>query len=211
MMRLIRAGIHFYLIGLIILTLGIALTIQSTMGASPYDALLVGLHRTFGLTVGSFEIIVGLTMVLGNAIAEKKRPELFALITSLVTGVGIDSWLFLLRDIVTPVTWYGEWTELLLGTILMALGVAFYLQSKIAPNPMDRSMLVISNLTGWNVSYSRAAISVVLVILAVSFGGAVGIGTLINALFSGFIISFFLPYVKMIKTGIRKHRENMVS
>lgn len=210
-MRLIRAGVHFYLTGLVILTLGIALTIQSTMGASPFDALLVGLHRTFGLTVGSFEIIVGLTMVLGNALAERKRPEFFALITSLVTGIGIDSWLFVLGDIVTPVMWYGEWAALLLGTILMALGVAFYLQSKIAPNPLDRSMLVISSLTGWNVSYSRAAISVVLVILAVSFGGAVGIGTLINALFGGFIISFFLPYVKMIKTGFRKHRENMVS
>ncbi|WP_050901105.1 YczE/YyaS/YitT family protein [Lentibacillus jeotgali] len=210
-MRLIRAGIHYYLTGLIILTLGIALTIQSTMGASPFDALLVGLHRTFGLTVGSFEIIVGLTMVLGNALAEKKRPEFFALITSLVTGIGIDTWLFLLGDIVTPGTWYGKWAALLLGTILMALGVAFYLHSKIAPNPLDRSMLVISSLTGWHVSYSRAAISVVLVILAASFGGAVGIGTLINALFGGFIISFFLPYVKMIKTGFRKRGENMVS
>src|SRR5699024_6190785 len=159
-MRLIRAGVHFYLTGLVILTLGIALTIQSTMGASPFDALLVGLHRTFGLTVGSFEIIVGLTMVLGNALAERKRPEFFALITSLVTGIGIDSCLFVLGDIVNPVMWYGEWAALLLGTILMALGVAFYLQSKIAPNPLDRSMLVISSLTGWNVSYSRAAISV---------------------------------------------------
>ncbi|HLS08766.1 YitT family protein, partial [Lentibacillus sp.] len=194
-MRLIRAGVQFYLIGLIILTLGISLTIQSTMGASPFDALLVGLHRTFGLTVGSFEIVVGLTMVLGNALAEKKRPEFFALITSFVTGIGIDTWLFLLGDIVTPVTWYGEWAAMLLGTILMALGVAFYLQSKIAPNPMDRSMMVVSNLTGWNVSYSRAAISTVLVILAFIFGGAIGIGTLINALFSGVIISFFLPYV----------------
>lgn len=206
-MRLMRAGVHFYLTGLIILTLGIALTIQSTMGASPFDALLVGLHRTFGLTVGSFEIVVGLTMILGNALAERKRPEFFALITSLVTGIGIDTWLFLLRNTVSPVTWYGEWAALLAGTVLMALGVAFYLQSDIAPNPLDRSMLVISSLTGWNVSYSRAAISVVLVILAISFGGAVGIGTLINALFGGFIISFFLPYVRLLKNSLRKHKE----
>ncbi|WP_245183558.1 YczE/YyaS/YitT family protein [Lentibacillus salicampi] len=211
-MRLIRAGVHFYLIGLIILTLGIALTILSKMGASPYDALLVGLQRTFGLTVGSFEIIVGFTMVLGNALAEKRRPEFFALITSFVTGIGIDMWLFLLGDVVTPATWYGEWAALLPGTILMALGVAFYLQSKIAPNPMDRSMLVISKLTGWNVSWSRVAISIVLVMAAFIFGGAIGIGTLINALFSGFIISFFLPYVRMFKSRKRyKHGGHMIS
>ncbi|HLS09122.1 MAG TPA: YitT family protein, partial [Lentibacillus sp.] len=62
-----------------------------------------------------------------------------------------------------------------------------------------------------NVSYSRAAISTVLVILAFIFGGAIGIGTLINALFSGVIISFFLPYVRMFKSERRKHGEHVVS
>ncbi|RYG72036.1 YitT family protein [Lentibacillus lipolyticus] len=210
-MRLIRAGVHFYLIGLVILTLGIALTIQSSLGASPYDALLVGLHRTFGLTVGTWEMVVGLTMILGNALAERKRPEFFALITSFVTGVGIDLWLFLLRDSVAPVTWIGQSAVLLPGIVLMALGVAIYLQSKIAPNPMDRSMLVVSNLTGWNVSYSRAAISIFLVIAAFLFNGAIGVGTLVTAIFSGMIISFFIPYVKMFSTGSSKGGEGLVS
>ncbi|MFD2761549.1 YczE/YyaS/YitT family protein [Lentibacillus juripiscarius] len=210
-MRLIRAGIHFYLAGIILLTLGIALTIQSSLGASPYDALLVGLNRTFGLTVGTWEYVVGLTMILGNALADRKRPEFFALITSIVTGAGIDSWLFLLRDSVAPVTWLGQWAVLVPGIVLMALGVAIYLQSKIAPNPMDRSMLVVSNLTGWNVSYSRAAISIVLVIVGFMFNGAIGIGTLINAVISGVLINFFIPYVKMFKSGSRKGGKGLAS
>ncbi|HLR09431.1 MAG TPA: YitT family protein [Bacillota bacterium] len=206
-MRLIRAGIHIYLLGLIILTLGIALTIQSMLGASPYDALLVGLYRTFGLSVGTWEIAVGFMMIIGNAIAERRKPEFFALITSFVTGIGIDSWLFLLGNRVMPATWIGQWTALLLGLVLMALGVAFYLRSNIAPNPMDRSMLVVSKLTGWDVSYSRAAVNIALVSLALLFGGAIGIGTLINALFSGLLISFFLRYVKKQT----KYRSNLVS
>jgi len=106
-LRVIRAGIHFYISGIIILTLGIALTIQSMLGTSPFDSLLVGLNRTFGLTVGSWEVVVGLTMVLCNALAERKRPEYFALLTSLITGVGIDTWLFLLGDWVLPEEWIG--------------------------------------------------------------------------------------------------------
>lgn len=198
-MRLIRAGFQFYIIGIIILTLGIALTIQSTLGTSPFDALLVGLHRTFGLTVGSWEVVVGLTMVLGNALAVRKRPEYYAIVTSLVTGIGIDSWLFLLGDLVIPATWIGQSICLGLGIIFTGIGVASYLQSNFAPNPMDRSMLVVSELTGWNVSYSRALISVVLVAVAYLFDGAIGIGTLINALISGVLISFFLPYVEAIR------------
>ncbi|WP_077324685.1 YczE/YyaS/YitT family protein [Virgibacillus siamensis] len=208
-MRFIRDGIHFYFIGIVILTLGIALTIQSALGASPFDALLVGLHRTFGLTVGSWEIVVGFSMIVGNALAMKKRPEYLALITSLVTGIGIDSWLILLRDWIDPAAWPGQSIALTVGIILIGLGVAFYLQSNFAPNPMDRTMLVISDLTGWNVTYSRAAISGVLVIVAYLFGGAIGIGTLINALISGVIISLFLPYVKALRRGPRKRRNKM--
>lgn len=54
-MTLLKKGLHFYLFGLIILTLGIALSVLSLLGTSPFDALLVGLFRTFGLTIGSWE------------------------------------------------------------------------------------------------------------------------------------------------------------
>lgn len=195
-MRLLQAGFHNYLIGLIVLTLGITFTIQSALGASPFDALLVGLYRTFGLTIGSWEIVVGTSLVLCNAIADKKRPEYYALITSFVTGLGIDAWLFLLRDWIVPQTWIGQWTCVVLGIVLIGLGVAIYLQSSFAPNPMDRSMLILSRLTGLSTTYARAIISIVLVIIAFFFDGAIGIGTLVNALFTGVFISLFIPYIK---------------
>lgn len=210
-MGLLRAGFPFYLIGIIILAFGIALTIQSTLGTSPYDSLLVGLQRTFGLTVGSWEVIVGLTMVIGNALAERKRPEYIALLTSLVTGIAIDSWLSVLGLWLTPVTWIGQWACLSLGIIFTGLGVATYLQSSIAPNPFDRSMLVVSHLTGWSVPVSRGLISIALVIIAYFFDGAIGIGTLINALCSGMIIYFFLPYVKALGAAQGKTRQRRTS
>lgn len=204
-LRLVKKGVHFYIAGLIILSLGISLAIQSMLGTSPYDALLVGLYRTFGLTIGSWEIVVGFAMVIGNALAERKRPEYFALITSFVTGIGIDSWLFFLRIWVVPDAWLGQWICLLLSVFLTGLGIAIYLQSEIAPNPMDRSMLIVAKFTGWNMTFSRLAISVVLVITAFFFDGAIGIGTLLNALFVGLIINLLLPYTaKLRKASLRK-------
>ncbi|WLR61163.1 hypothetical protein [Guptibacillus hwajinpoensis] len=61
--------------GILILTLGIALTIQSKLGTSLFDALLVSLYRTYGLTIGTWEIVVGFSMILFNAIAEKNTPN----------------------------------------------------------------------------------------------------------------------------------------
>src|SRR5699024_10174 len=111
-------------------------------------------------------------------------------------------WLFLLSPF-TPSSFIGEYLYLIFGVIFIALGVATYLQSTIAPNPMDRSMMVLSKLSGMSVSYSRAIISVILVVIAFIFNGDIGIGTLINALFSGVIISFFLPYLNTIKSKTR--------
>ena len=215
-MHLLRAGIHFYLIGLIMLTLGIALSVLSMLGTSPFDALLVGLFRTFGLTIGSWEIVVGFIMVMGNALVDRKRPEYFALITSFVTGIGIDSWLFILNFWNLPETFIWKWLFLLFGIIFTGLGIAIYLQSEIAPNPMDRTMLIISRITGWNITYSRAAINLLLVITAFFFGGSIGIGTLINAITVGMIISCFLPFfITLRKASVKKYaimnkRENSI-
>src|SRR5690625_3125019 len=149
--------------GLIILTLGITLTIQSALGTSPFDALLVGLYRTFGLTIGRWEIAVGTTMLLLNALAEKKRTEFMAYLSSFLTGIGIDTWLFKIEDHTSPTTWTGDTVVLLLGRIVSARGIATYLQSRIAPNAMDKTMPVISELTGWSVSNARIVINVALV------------------------------------------------
>src|SRR5699024_1797652 len=115
-------GLHFYLAGLIVLTLGIALTIESTLGASPFDAVLVGLFRTFGLSIGSWGVVVGLSMILCNALADRSRPEFIALLTSIVTGIGIDMWIFLLNPL-APSSLFGKYLFLLFGIIFIALGV----------------------------------------------------------------------------------------
>src|SRR5699024_8357656 len=117
------------------------------------------------------------TLILGNALAERKRPALFALITSLITGIGIDTWLFILGDVIVPATWVGQWFCLILSLILSGIGIALYLQSNVAPNPVDQSMLIIAFL----------------------FDGAIGIGTLVNALFSGVFIHYLSPKLTSIR------------
>src|SRR5699024_1908167 len=193
MTLLFKAGIHYYISGLIILTLDIAFAIISMLGTSPFDALLVGLYRTFGLTIVSWEVLVGLTMVLGNEIAQKKRPEYLDLNTSLITPNSLAT----------------QWICLIISLVLTGLGIAIYIHSHIAPNPMDRSMLIVAKRTGWNLTYSRATINVLLVIVAFLFGGAIGIGTLVNAIFSGIFIHYFSIYIKKMRENKLKkfHKE----
>ncbi|WP_052158863.1 YitT family protein [Halobacillus sp. BBL2006] len=201
MKRIYLRGMY-YTAGIVILTLGIALTIQSKLGTSPFDALLVGLYRTFGLTIGSWEIVVGLTMIIFNSIAEKRRPEMIALFTSFLTGAGIDFWVHIFRGMIEPGTIIPQFVCLLLGLIISGLGIAVNIQADFAPNPFDRMMLVLRNLTGLNVSLSRGIISIALVIIAAFFGGAIGIGTLIIAVLSGFVIHVFMGIINRLDEGL---------
>ena len=195
----------YYTFGIVILTIGIALTILSKLGTSPFDALLVGLYRTFGLTIGSWEIVVGFSMVVFNAIAEKRRPEIIALLTSFLTGIGIDVWVHIFSGWMEPSSLFAQSLCLLLGMIVSALGIAINLQADFAPNPFDRMMLVVKNLMGTTVSFSRALISIVLVILAALFGGAIGVGTVMIAFLSGAIIHLFMNIIDFLDRKLSKY------
>ncbi|ASF41383.1 hypothetical protein CEH05_20310 [Halobacillus halophilus] len=199
MLRIWQRGLY-YSLGIIILTLGIALTIESHLGTSPFDALLVGLYRSFGLTIGSWEIVVGLTIILFNAAAQRKRPELLALATSLLTGIGIDLWLWIIRsnDLMLSPNLMAQILCLLAGILFASLGIAINLQADFAPNPFDRMMLVVRKLTGWTITTSRVLISILLVIVAALFGGAIGVGTILITLLSGPAIHGFMNLVNRL-------------
>src|SRR5690625_7814898 len=126
---------------------------QWTFRASPFDALLVGHHRTIGLTIGSWEIVVGATFVVCNALIEKKRPQYFAIITSLITGIGIDLWMLWARVYVVPSTMLGKWIVLTIAFLAVSLGIAIYLQSTIAPNRIAKTMVIIMYIIGWKATY----------------------------------------------------------
>ncbi|MBB5174300.1 YczE/YyaS/YitT family protein [Texcoconibacillus texcoconensis] len=200
----------FFFTGIFILALGIALTIHSNLGTSPFDALQVGLYINFGLTVGSWEIFLGTCFVILNALLQWKKPEYLCIVTSLFTGVCIDFWLFM-TPWVQPEHIITQFIVLLFGLIFMGLGIAVNLQADFAPNPMDRTMLVIKKLTGLNVTVSRGIISIVLVILAFILSGPIGIGTVLSALFGGMIIQSFMPYVQSVYEMKKTHRKTHLS
>lgn len=100
---------------------------------------------------------------------------------------------------------------LVLSLLFVGLGVSIYLQSEIAPNPLDRSMLIVSHFTGFNFIYSRAFINITLVLIAFFFNGAIGKGTLFHAVVTGLFISLFLPSFKQWRnnvTAVKRVRES---
>jgi len=192
----------FYVVGILILTLGISLTIQSKLGTSPFDALLVGLSKNVGLTVGSWEIILALLLIGSNSLLARQRPEILGLVTAFITGIGIDMWLFLLHDIVSPDLWFSQAVCFTIGLVVVGLGTATYLHTNFAPIPVDRLTLIIKELTRKTVFFSRTLIYILFLMLAIIFNGPIGVGTLLTVCLGGYILHFFMPITGRILDNI---------
>ncbi|MCT6924893.1 YitT family protein [Metasolibacillus sp.] len=186
----------FYLIGIMMLTLGISLTIQSNLGTSPFDALLVGLSIHVGLTVGSWEIVIAILLIGCNAILARQRPEWLGLVTAFITGVGIDLWLFLWRDTLMPTVWYSQAICFIVGLVIIGLGTAIYLYVNFAPIPIDRLTLLLQKLMKTNLLIARTLIYFVFLVLAMLFHGPIGIGTVLTVCLGGFLLHFCMPYTE---------------
>ncbi|MCE4148434.1 YitT family protein [Bacillus velezensis] len=183
----------FYVLGIMILTFGISVTIQSDLGTSPFDALIVGLSVHAGLTVGSWEIIIAFLLICCNSMLKRQRPEFSGMITAFITGIGIDMWLFFLHRVITPQLWYGKAGCFAIGLVVIGIGTATYLHTNFAPIPVDRLTLIVRDLTGRSIFFSRTFIYFIFFILAVMLKGPVGIGTLLTVCLGGIILHFFMP------------------
>lgn len=199
----------FYVVGILILTLGISFTIQSDLGTSPFDALLVGLSINVGLTVGSWEIITALILIGCNSLLKRQRPEVLGMLTALITGVGIDMWLFLLHDVIAPEQWYSKMVCFGIGLVVIGLGTSTYLHTNFAPIPIDRLTLIIQELTRTNLFLSRTFIYVVFLIMAMVFHGPIGIGTLLTVCLGGLLLNYFMPLTKKILDRIVIHSSTL--
>lgn len=182
-----------YGLGIIILTLGVALTILSDLGTSPFDALLVGLSKTVGFTVGTWEIIIALIMIFCNSILKRNRPEYLGLATALITGLSIDIWLFLLEHFIEPDIFFSKLICFGIGLIVTGIGSAIYLITNFAPIPVDQSMLIIRDILKVNIMFSKTLIYVLFLVLAFIFKGPIGIGTVLTVCLGGPILNICMP------------------
>lgn len=191
----------FYLVGLTFLSLGISLIILADLGAGAWDAMYVGLNEHFGLSVGTWIFIVGIVLIFVNALLLKERIDVSAVIPVVTVGFLIDFWLlFIFADFQVPILAL-QLAMLVGGVAIIAVGIACYLQSKIARNPMDTLMIAIQTLTGKSMAVSKTIMELGVLIIAFLLGGPIGLGTIFVTLMIGPMIQFFYNPI----TKLRNH------
>ena len=185
-----------YLFGLSILALGITLVFRANLGVGAWDALIFALARLTGLTAGTWIIIVGIFILIVNALLLKKRLDLPALLTIFLLGILVDFWFrsTSIPSLSVPMH-YALFT---LGLLITAFGIAIYTQAHFAITPIDRLMFVIQSKTGYSLRVSRFISEGFALVLAFLFHGPIGIGTIIVTILIGPLIQFFISSIQFL-------------
>ncbi len=181
-----------YFLGLLIMSLGIVLLIKADIGATPWDVLHVGLHYQFGLTIGTWSILVGVAILTLATIISKEFPKIGAFLNMLLVGIFIDMY-FLLPIIQTPDDWVGKSLMFAAGLLLNGYGMGLYISATFGAGPRDSLMIALTGRTGWKVTYVRACIEILVLIVGWQLGGPVFIGTVVFSFVIGPIVGIALP------------------
>ena len=89
-MRMMKQKIE-YIIGLLILTLGICLIVLADVGASPWDSVSLGFVEIYGFNLGQWTFIVGIILVMITSLIVNKplRSDKISLIISILFFISL--------------------------------------------------------------------------------------------------------------------------
>lgn len=77
-----------------------------------------------------------------------------------------------------------------------------YLQTHIAPAPIDHLMLIVCKLTNMSIRSVRTLLYTLFLILALLFKGSIGLGTVLTVILGGLILQSCMPLAgKLIKSN----------
>src|SRR5690625_195575 len=93
---MIYARLALFLFGLLVFSFGITVTIKMQhLGIHPWDVLNVGLYNIFGLSIGSWNIIIGLILIAVALILDRSYVKLGTIINVICIGAFVDFFLCL--------------------------------------------------------------------------------------------------------------------
>lgn len=213
MNRLIYARVLLFFIGNIIFSLGISITIKMQhLGIHPWDVLSVALFDKVGLTIGSWNIVIGIILITVSLILDRSYVKVGTLINVFMIGVFVDFYLWL--DFLPVAT--NTWTDIviiLIGIVTMGVGGGMYNAASIGSGPRDGFMLSISDKTGLSIGKVRIITELSILVVGWLIGGPVFIFTFIFTFLQSPIFQFvylkFFNYMNAMEARVKGEKRAM--
>lgn len=187
-----------YIVGLFIMTLGISLSVKSNLGVSPVSSIPYTITCITGLEMGKATILFHIVLVVMQILILRKAfqmKNLLQVVVGVIFGYFTTFSNYLFSFLPTP----EHMTVLLLlmlgSTVLIAVGIFFYLPADIVPLAGEGAMKAVSdtmhiafNKVKVGFDISMVVISLISCLVALGTLGSVGVGTIIAAVLVGSVL-----------------------
>ena len=174
----------FFFLGLMVLGLGIAMSIKvKHLGLHPWDVVNVALFQRFGLSIGTWSILVSIVLIIAARMIKGKHVNIGTFLNALVMGPILDFylWLDFLPD---PTNSAIDYLFLLVGIVTMGIGGGLNVAGGIGAGPRDGFMLTVSERTGFSVRNARIVTESVVLLIGFLLGGP------------AFVVSFLYTFIQ---------------
>ena len=187
-----------YIVGLFIMTLGISLSVKSNLGVSPVSSIPYTITCITGLEMGKATILFHIVLVVMQILILRKAfqmKNLLQVVVGVIFGYFTTFSNYLFSFLPTPEHMTGRLLMMLGSTVLIAVGIFFYLPADIVPLAGEGAMKAVSdtmhiafNKVKVGFDISMVIISLISCLVALGTLGSVGVGTIIAAVLVGSVL-----------------------
>jgi uncharacterized membrane protein YczE len=203
-----RSRILFYrilcvVIGSTVLALGLSFLRYAVFGVDPISCLNIGVANQIGISFGLWQLIFYAILFVGMIIFDRGKIGFGTLYTMVTIGFKSDLfvWLILRIPFFEIFSFQVRIFAFTLGVLILYLGAAIYIESKMGLAPYDALAIIIAekiNKPDW-FRWVRIGTDALCVAGGALTQSDVGIGTLIAVVLGGPLIAFYRKWLSKIK------------
>lgn len=189
------------ILGLVLFSIGIVMTIQANIGYAPWDVFHAGFANQAGITIGIASIIVGVVIcVIIFLLGEK--IGLGTLLNMILIGLFLDAIMYF-NLIPKASSFLVGILMIIIGMFVISFGSYFYIGSGFGAGPRDGLMVGIRRKTHLPVGVCRVMIELSAAVIGYFMGGLIGLGTVISAFTIGICIQTTFDFLKFDSTQVK--------
>ena len=180
----------------IIIGFAINLLRISLFGNDPFSCMQLGFSKAFSMSYGTCVILFNLVAIIPIFLIARSYIQFGTLVNMFLLGPIVDGW-YAIMILAYPDLGYISFTArvacLIIGVLLCCFGGSMYMVTNLGMGPYDAIGWIIEEATKKKVpfKYARIGIDSAATVAGFAFGSIVGAGTLIMALGTGPLITFF--------------------
>lgn len=198
----------FYIIGMLVLALGITLNTKTNLGVSPLISVAFCVSNLLDANFGDMTLIWYIIFVLVEIVSHiftKRYKEIPLDILQIPLSIIFTRFMNLFSDVIPNMTGsLGIRVPLLLvAIVLTGAGIGFTLNARLIPNPGDGIVQALADCSRIKVSTMKNILDAVCVCITICisliFAGkliGIGIGTILAVIFVGRVVAVFNHFLK---------------